>query len=108
MDQNDLYWASDKAYKWLAQWYHTIETTHQWPAALTKARAVFLSKDPDDIGNPMAYRILKITSILYRIWASVRMQNLSTWVASWQDPAMFAGVPGAGAEEGWYTTQLDF
>ena len=56
----------------------------------------------------MAYRILKITSILYRVWGSVRMQNLTHWITTWQDPAMFAGVPGAGAEEAWYTTQMDF
>ena len=38
----------------------------------------------------------------------VRMKNLEEWVRSWADQAMFAGVPGAGAEEGWYLTQLDF
>merc|ERR1712127_753227 len=56
----------------------------------------------------MAYRILKITSIIYRVWGSVRVHNLLPWITTWQDTAMFAGVPGAGAEEAWYTTQLDF
>ena len=74
---------------------------------MTHAKAVFLSKDHKDTGNPLAYRILKITSVMYRLWASVRVRNLETWIATWADPAMFAGVPGAGAEEGWYTTQLD-
>ena len=106
--KNDLYWTSDLGFRWLAQWYQALERTQAWPEAITKARAVFLSKDPDDLGNPMAYRILKITSMLYRIWASVRIQNLEQWVKSWADPAMFAGVPGAGAEEAWYLTQLDF
>ena len=59
------------------------------------------------MGNPMAYRILKITSALYRLWGSIRMQHLGHWISTWADPAMFAGVPGAGAEEGWWLTQLD-
>ena len=59
------------------------------------------------MGNPMAYRILKITSALYRLWATLRMQHLEKWISTWADPAMFAGVSGAGAEEGWYLTQLD-
>ena len=68
----------------------------------------FLAKYPEGAGTPMAYRILNITSVLSRVWASVRVKHLERWVAQWAGPAMFAGVPGAGAEEGWYLTQLDF
>ena len=105
--KQDLRWVSDLGLQWLAKCYHSIEQHQHWPSSMTKARAAFLNKDPDDAGNPMAYRILKITSVLYRLWGSVRLKNLESWITSWADPAMFAGVPGAGAEEGWYTTQLD-
>ena len=104
----DLYWTSDLGYQWLAEWYKAIEATRTWPEEITKARAVFLAKDLSDAGNPMAYRILKITSALYRLWASVRIQNLEGWILKWADYAMLAGVPGAGAEEAWYLTQFDF
>ena len=103
----DLSWLSDKAFQWLATCFKSIETTHKWPTSMTKARAVFLSKDAEDMGNPMAYRILKITSTLYRLWGSIRIQHLEQWISTWADPAMFAGVSGAGAEEGWYLTQLE-
>ena len=103
----DLSWLSNTAYQWLARCLNSIEATQQWPTSITKARAVFLSKDEQDMGNPMAYRILKITSALYRLWGSIRMQHLGHWISTWADPAMFAGVPGAGAEEGWWLTQLD-
>ena len=106
--KHDLSWLSDLGYQWLTKCYNTIEATHQWPSAMAHARAVFLSKDTEDMGNPMAYRILKITSVLYRLWASIRIKHLEQWIATWADPAMFAGVAGAGAEEGWYLTQLDF
>ncbi len=55
----------------------------------------------------MAYRILKITSSLYRIWASTRMRDLEDWIRTWADKAHFAGVPGAGAEDAWYLTQVE-
>ncbi len=85
-----------------------IEETRKWPGDQCKTRAAFLCKDDTDQGNPMAHRILKITSTLYRVWAPVRMKNLEKSIETWAEDAMFAGVPGAGAEEGWYLTQLDF
>ena len=33
-------------------------------------------------------------------------QNLENWINESADKTMFAGVPGVGAEEGWYITQL--
>ena len=50
--KDDLYWGSDKAYQWLAKWFALIESNQAWPAAITQARAVFLSKDERDLGNP--------------------------------------------------------
>merc|ERR1739843_74809 len=92
----DLSWLSDTAFQWLTRCLQSIEDTQQLPASLTTARAVFLSKDTEDMGNPMAYRILKITSMLYRLWATIRVQHLEQWISTWADPAMFAGVAGAG------------
>ena len=106
--KKELQWVSDEAFKLLTEWMKTIERTRRWPSDQCKARAVFLSKNEDERADPMAYRILKITSTLYRVWASVRMGDLESWVETWADKSMFAGVPGAGAEEGWYLTQLDF
>ena len=61
------------------------------------------------MGSPMAYRILKVTSMFSSIlWVSVRINNLEQWVTAWADIAMLAGVPGAGAEERLYLAQLDF
>ena len=36
------------------------------------------------------------------------MKNLQAWTEKWATTNMFAGVPGVGAEEGWYLTQLTF
>ncbi len=67
---------------------------------------VFLAKDPADTHNPLAYRILKITSGVYRKWASLRMKHLQDWIQLWDEEAILAGVPGKGATDGWYKTAL--
>ena len=54
----------------------------------------------------MSYRIIKITSTFYRIYGSVRSRDLEGWTQKWALTNMFAGVPGVGAEEGWYLTQI--
>jgi hypothetical protein len=84
-----------------------IEQIGQWPEAQLKARAVFRCKDITDAGNLMSYIILKITSALYRLWASVRMRHLEGWVEQWADKAMYAGVAGVGADDVWYRTAID-
>ena len=51
--KDDLYWVSDRAFQWLAEWFKCIEETTNWPEAITQARAVFLSKDESDLGTPL-------------------------------------------------------
>ncbi len=99
---------SDNAYKRLAQWMQSIEDGAEWPCDQRRTRAVFLCKGSTDAGNAMSYRIIKVTSALYRLWGSVRVKNLEDWVRKWQDEKMFAGVPGVGAAEAWYTMALLF
>ena len=67
---------------------------------------MLLPKDPDDPADPMAYRVLKITSALYRLWAGVRLHHMRPWVQSWDDPALLAGTQGRSAQDGWYATAL--
>ena len=71
---------------------------------MTKARAVFLSKDPNDTTNPLAQRIQKITSAIYREWAGVRTRNLEDWIETWDHKSINSGMPGKGAMDGWYYT----
>ena len=78
--KEDLAWISDLGNQCLARFYSQLETTQHWPTSTTTARAVFLSKDTSDAASPMAYRILKITSALYRLWASVRVKNIEKWI----------------------------
>ncbi len=66
-----------------------------------------LNKDPLGQLNPLAYRIIKITSALYRLWGTIRVKQLEGWINSWRDPSMFSGVPEVGAEDCAFLTALE-
>ena len=86
---------------------NAIELGAPWPQHMLITRAVFLSKDPDDTANPLAYRILKITSGWYRKWASCRDRNLTKWKLQWDDAAINSGMPEKGANDSWLVTTIN-
>ena len=103
----DIAILSDHALDWLIRLLDQVEEGKmQWPEHMLVTRAVFLSKDPDDTDNPMKYRILKITSAIYRKWASYRTQCLQAWIQQWVDEAINSGVPGKGAQDAWMSPAL--
>ena len=83
---------------------NTIEDGANWPRALTQARVAFLAKDTTNSLDPLAYRLLAILPTLYRRWASTRLRALAPWVTTWQLHEMYAGPPGRGAQDTWYST----
>ena len=97
---------SDNALKLMVKMFNKIEKGAPWPEHMHKTRAVFLSKDANDTQNPLAYRILKITTAWYRKWATARVKSLEKWIETWDHPALNAGVPGKGAADAWYNTAV--
>ena len=65
----------------------------------------FLSKDPTRTDDPLAYRGLKITSAIYRRWASNRLHALDKWIATWDHDALHV-VGGKGAQDAWLLSSL--
>ena len=98
---------SHKAYEWLALLLELIESGAPWPEDMLKAKATFLAKDPALTENHLAYRVLLILPVLYRRWASARLEQLKPWIKTWQLPGLYAGVEGAGADDAWWNTSLD-
>ena len=85
-----------------------IEEKAEWPTDLEYARAVTLAKTmPPSIDDPFKYRLLLMLPALYRLWARMRLKDMEAWVATWDIPEIYAGVPGKGAEHAWYKTALD-
>ena len=80
---------------------------HPCPQQLLHARAHMLAKDTSRPLDPLAYRLLLITPVLYRAWAKLRLRHLQPWMATWALPTMFGGIQGFGAAEAWYATSVD-
>ena len=90
----------------IVDWLNLIEQGHfAWPKHMLEVRTVFLSKDPDDMSNPLAYRPLKITSAIYRRWATARLKKMEHWIDSWDHPALHV-IGGKGAQCAWLKTAL--
>ena len=43
--------------------------------------------------------VLTILPLLYRRWASLRLDHLQEWICTWRMPEMHAGVSSAGADD---------
>lgn len=66
-----------KAYGYLADLLNDVEKGAPCPEQLRNARAAFLSKDPEDELNPLAYRVLLMLAALYRMWSNTRLRHMA-------------------------------
>lgn len=103
----DLSLLSGKACYWVAKMLNRIEKGAKWPETATIARAVFLAKQVDSSWEPTDYRMIKITSAIYRKWATLRLFHLREWVMDWSEENQFTGRPGNAACEAWLATAID-
>jgi ribonuclease HI len=102
----DLALFSDEAFQVVVDLLNHIEEGNiKWPKHMLETRAVLLPKDPNDVSNPLAQRILKITSCYYRRWAGTRLKNIEDWVELWDDPALHV-IGGKGALDAWFNKAL--
>ena len=90
----------------LAQLLDLVEQGCPWPRQLLYTKAHLLSKDPNKRLDPLQYRCLTITPVIYRVWAKVRLHHMQTWIATWAHPQMYAGIVGRGASDAWYISSL--
>eukprot|EP00973_Karenia_brevis_P048276 6701899-Karenia_brevis.AAC.1 len=80
--------------KLLAEILNLVEDGQPWPDSLLHSRAPMLSKNPDKTMDPLEYRILLITPVVYRLWAKYRLQSAQPWITTWELEEMFAGRKG--------------
>ena len=69
-----------EAYEALVVLFNLVESGASWPKDMTKARAAFLAKDPEDEQNPLARRVLLMLSGTYRMWSKTRLRHIQPWV----------------------------
>ena len=71
---------SDLTCEWLAFILNLIELGCDWPKDVCSAKAAYLSKDTNDLTDPLKYRVVLILPTLYRKWASTRLKDMKDWV----------------------------
>ena len=57
--------------------------------------------------TPLGQRPLSVLPVVYRVWASVRLRHLDSWLRSWLPLSVFSAGGGRGSVDAWYSTALD-
>ena len=104
---NDIALLPDVALAWVTQLFTLLESGSPWPPQLCHAGGHLLQKPDSDPLMPLSFRVLTISSAIYRVWAKIRLAHLQPWMDTWQLPEMHAGFKQVGAEDAWYSTGLD-
>ena len=90
----------------LARILTKVEDTGVWPDGLLDAYIAMIPKTGGDATH-LGQRPLSVFPVVYRIWASVRMDQLEGWFRSWVPDSVFSAGGGRGSVEAWKTSALD-
>jgi hypothetical protein len=100
-------WVAD-VFEHVAALFNHIDKTSNWPADLTKGAVSFLPKTDDDHQAPSDFRPLTIFSALYRLWASIRHNQLCEfWLPSWKPDCAYGLKQSLAADALAFHTCLD-
>ena len=89
----------------LAKILSLVESSGVWPDGILDAYIAMIPKVDGD-ATPLGQRPLCVRPVVYRIWASVRLQHLPGWFQSWVRSCVFAAGGGRSSVEAWYSTAL--
>ena len=105
-DPIDFKLISPLGFSFLVDILNTIERGAPWPNGVKEGRLAFLAKDPSETEEPLSYRPLLVLPHLYRRWAAHRLQCLPSWIQTWSNDSMYAGIPDRGAEDAWWLSSV--
>jgi hypothetical protein len=95
-----------EVFQMLADFLNRVEKEGEWPDVLAHAKAAFLYKNNPCDAGPLDLRVLLITPVIYRRWASCRLQALRPWISEWATEDIFSGVPGQSSQDASYSTAI--
>ena len=93
-------------YDELARILAKVEDFGVWPDGLLDAYITMIPKSDGD-ATPLGQRPLSVLPVIYRVWASARMDQLDDWFRSRVPDSVFSAGGGRGSVEAWYTSSLD-
>ena len=79
-----------------------VETNSVWPHGLLDAHIALIPKADGD-STPLGQRPLCVLSVVYRLWASLRLGHLRDWVEGWLHQSVFSLGNGLSSVEAWFT-----
>ena len=90
----------------LARILRLVEEQGVWPEGLLDVYIAMIPKSDGD-ATPLGQRPLCVWLVVYKVWASARMQQLEPWFRSWVPGSVFSAGGGRSSVEAWCTTALD-
>ena len=104
--REDLLRMPRPAVEQLLEIFKTIETTSTWPSSLCHGLVHCLEKvaNATEAGQ---FRPINLFSMLYRLWAGIRTQQLIHYLAGYSDEHQYGFLPGQQAADVWWTVQAE-
>ena len=100
----DLCSLPDRLLRWLADLLREVERLGKWPARLAEGYTALVPKEAPP--GPLNTRPLTVLSMVYRLWAGVRLVDATAWQESWAHPAAFGFRRARSALDGAAVTQM--
>ena len=83
---------------WLVDLLREVERLGKWPTRLAEGYTALIPKEGPP--GPLNTRPLTVLSMVYRLWAGVRLADAIAWQESWAHPAAFGFRPAWSALDG--------
>ena len=94
----DLRSLPDRLLGWLADLLCEVERLGKWPTCLAEGYTTLIPKEGPP--GPLNTRRLTVLSMVYRLWAGVRLVDAIAWQEAWAHPAAFGFRPARSPLDG--------
>ena len=100
----DLRSLPDMLLGWLADLLREVQRLGRWPTRLVAGYTALIPKDGPS--GPLNTPPLTVLSMVYRLWAGVRLADAIAWQDCWAHPAAFGFDPARSALDGAAVTRV--
>ena len=91
----DLRSLPNRVLGWVADLVLEVERLGKWPSRLAEGHTTLVPKEGPP--GPLNTRPLTVLSMVYRLWAGVRLVDAIAWQETWAHPAAFGFRPARSA-----------
>ena len=92
----------------LTKLFAALEEGKRWPTQLRSALVCAIPRaDSGSVATPLKWRLISVTSHLYRAWGGLRAKQIGKcWLSAISPSGLFGGVPKKSAEDGAHTSSF--